>query len=249
MHAFRKKILHPGNLIVSVAGDFEEAAILDRLEKVMAGWEKGEVSPAAPAPPSEIVPGLYRVEKDIPQGKVNIGIKGIQRDDPDAVALKIMSRILGSSGFTSRITQRVRSDEGLAYSAGARAAPGLYFRGEIRGFFESKNVTVALATKIIFEEFKRIANEAVSDAELETAKAAVIQSFPANFGSKSQILSVLSALAETIVPSGLNTTSDTKAVCPSSMSDCGFSSAFQILHVRSRAPETIFFPSRLKATH
>jgi zinc protease len=190
MRGFRRKLLHPGNLVVSVSGDFEKDAMLARLNKVMAGWDKGEISPPAPGPSSKIVPGLYRVEKDIPQGKVNIGIKGIQRDDDDAIALTIMSRILGSSGFTSRITQRVRSDEGLAYSAGAFAVPGLYFRGEIRGFFESKNVTVALATKLIMEEFKRIANEAVTEAELETAKAALIESFPSNFGSKSQILKV-----------------------------------------------------------
>ena len=190
LRTIHQQIVQPGNLVISVKGDFDEKALMDRLEKVMAGWTSAERVKDAPGPTSEIVPGLYRVEKDIPQGRVFIGLRGIKHDDPDAFALSLMSRVLGSSGFSSRITQRVRSDEGLAYSAGAFAIPGLYFRGEFRAFFESKNRTVALATKIIMEEIVKIRTEPVTAEELEAAKASSIESFPESFASKSATLGV-----------------------------------------------------------
>jgi len=54
-----------------------------------------------------VKPGVYHVEKDIPQGHVAIGHLGKQRDgwdDPDVFALRVMNDILGGGGFTSRIT-------------------------------------------------------------------------------------------------------------------------------------------------
>ena len=188
MQAYREAVLQPKNLVIGVTGDFQPDAMLARLEKAVAGWEAGEQSIDPPAPGATLRPGVYRVEKDIPQGKVILGMRGIQRDDPDFFALSIMSRILGSGGFTSRITNRVRSEEGLAYSAGAYVVPGLYFPGEFRAFFQSKSRTVALATKIIFEEIERIRSEPVSTEELATAKSSIIESFPTNFGSKQQIV-------------------------------------------------------------
>ena len=46
----------------------------------------------------------------------------VRRDNPDIYALEVMNEILGGSGFTSRITRTVRSNEGLAYSAGSGLA-------------------------------------------------------------------------------------------------------------------------------
>ena len=42
-----------------------------------------------------------------------------------------MNDILGGGGFTSRITSRVRSDEGLAYSAGSIFGLGVYYPGDV----------------------------------------------------------------------------------------------------------------------
>lgn len=190
LRAFHERIVHPGNLVVAASGDFEVEPFLALLSRLLEGWEAGEAPADPPAPTATLEPGVYRVEKDIPQGKVIIGQRGFQRDHPDAVALQVMSRILGSGGFTSRITQRVRSDEGLAYSAGAGMIPGLHFPGEFRAFFQSKSRTVALATKIIFEEIRRIRSEPVTAEELATAKGSLIETFPTRFGSPAATVSV-----------------------------------------------------------
>ena len=187
MHA---RIFHPGNMIVSVSGDFDSAEMLATLEKTFADWERGEQVADPPVPEHVLAPGLYHIPKDIPQGKVAIGMRSITRDDPDAIALDVLNDILGGGGFTSRIMRSVRSNEGLAYSASSRLSPRVDYPGEFRAGFESKNPTVALAIKIIMQQITDVRDELVTEEELETAKQSLIETFPRVFESKPQMLSV-----------------------------------------------------------
>ncbi|MCB9848171.1 MAG: insulinase family protein [Phycisphaeraceae bacterium] len=184
MREFHDKIFNPGNLIIGVTGDFDPDQMLARINKALAGWQAGPRNPDAPDNHASFNPGVYHVEKDIPQGKVAIGQRGVKRDDPDYFALRIMNDVLGGSGFTSRITKKVRSDEGLAYSAGSRFSMPAEQDGEFMAFYQSKNRTVALAAKLIFDEIDKIRTAPISEQELETSKASIIETFPRTFESK-----------------------------------------------------------------
>ena len=193
MSELHGRIFHPGNLIVAVTGDVEPDEILAVLTQAFEGWEAGPRSPAPPVPMHTIKPGMYHAnttQADMPQGTTLIMGRGIQRDNPDAIPLRIMNDILGGGGFTSRVTNRVRSDEGLAYTAMTQMQASTYYPGLFFGFFQSKNRTVALAAKIIFEEIERIKNEPVTQEELDVAKNALIEGFPQRFASKSAMLGV-----------------------------------------------------------
>ncbi len=131
-------------------------------------------------------PGLYIVDKDVNQGRVSILLPGVLREDPDYPAIAVMNDILGGGGFTSRIMNRVRSDEGLAYSAGSRFQGGIYFAPPFAASFQSKSRTVAYATQIVLEEMQRICENPVSAEELETSKKSFIDTFPQNFTTRSQ---------------------------------------------------------------
>ncbi len=190
MTAFATRVLNPGNMIVSVSGDFEPAPMLAKLEAALSSWPKGERMANPPAPTAALTPGVFHIEKEIPQGKVYIGRRSLTRDDPDFFAALVMNEILGGGGFTSRIVKTVRSDEGLAYSAGSNLDAGVYYPGEFRAGFQSKNPTVALAIKLIEDEFRKMRDVPVTAEELDVAKKSFIETFPRAFESKPAMLGI-----------------------------------------------------------
>ncbi len=114
-------------------------------------------------------------------------LPGILRDDPDYFPVMIMNDILGGGGFTSRIMNRVRSDEGLAYDAHSSFPGGVYYPLTFTAGFQSKSRTVAYAASIVLQEMERMAQGPVTDQELNTSKRGFIDRFPRTFGTKAQV--------------------------------------------------------------
>jgi predicted Zn-dependent peptidase len=187
--AFHRRCFYPANMILAVSGAFTRDEIVRKLEAAFAGWPSPRLAlPAVPGETWPVGPGLYRIQKDVNQGRVSIGLPGVRREHPDVYALEVMNEILGGSGFSSRITRTVRSNEGLAYSAGSGISFGVYYPGRFRAGFQSKSRSVAYATQLVFEEIRRIRETPVSEEELDTIKRSLIETFPSSFASASQVV-------------------------------------------------------------
>jgi predicted Zn-dependent peptidase len=182
---FHRRTWGPEHLVVAVSGDVEPKAIVAELGRRLAGWKAAETSPWPPPGPSfEMSPGLYRAEKEIPQGKIRIGHKSIQVTDwadPELYALEVMNDILGSGGFTSRLMKVVRSNEGLAYGISSDFGFGIFWPATFAVGYESKNPTVAYAMKLALAEVEKMKRELVTAEELATSKASFIETFPRSF--------------------------------------------------------------------
>lgn len=190
MERFHARVFHPGNLMIAVTGDFEPESMLAMLDERLSGWPAGEPAPEIPAPTATATPGVYYYEKDQNQVQVVIGHRAITRDDPDAIPTEVMNQILGGSGFTSRITNRVRTEEGLAYTAGSSLSNRVEYPGMFLSYFFTKTPTTALATRLVFDEFNKIQRSTVSTDELETIQNNLIETFPRNFESKSAMMNL-----------------------------------------------------------
>ncbi|HNQ72009.1 MAG TPA: pitrilysin family protein [Verrucomicrobiota bacterium] len=190
--AFHRRWFFPSNFVVAASGDFDRATLVTKLEQLFAHWPWTDAPPPPIPQAVTMAPaGIYLMDKDVNQGRVTLLLPGIMRDNPDYFPILIMNEIFGGGGFTARIVNRVRSDEGLAYAVGSSFPGGVYFPSCFRASFQSKSRTVAYALSLIIEEMKRMAAEPVSTEELENAKSGFIDRLPRSFASKSQIVGML----------------------------------------------------------
>lgn len=184
LKAFHAKSFSPKKVILAVSGDFSKAALKAKIDKLAAGWKGGAAAgPALPKAFPSPEPGVHFIQKAINQGYISIGHLGLEDTNPDFFAVQVMNFILGGGSFTSRITTKVRSDEGLSYNQGSRFTYRWGLPGTFSGYVQTKSATVGYAISLILAEFDRIRTEPVSDAEMETAVNYYLESFADNFQS------------------------------------------------------------------
>ena len=184
--AFQKRLAVPANLVISAAGDFDRKTLVARLNATIGAWKPaGERVPPVPQPSAAAKPGVYVVNKsDVNQGRVSIGHLGAKRPLADEAALMVGNEIFGGGGFTAWMLQRVRSDEGLAYSAYSDYGVGDLLVGDFRASFQSKSATCARAAQLTRELMDKLLRGEVSEKELATSKTSFIETFPRTFETK-----------------------------------------------------------------
>lgn len=170
-------------IIDQIFGDLPEKAELQKVEEAKLN-----------------LGGMANVNYDLPQTSLMLVYPGIKRNDPDFFAAYLMNYVLGGPGLTSRLFSEVREKRGLAYTVGSSLM--LYDHSAslaISTGTRSSEAQKTLAT--IRNEVKRMADEGVSEQELEDAKSYVIGSYAVqNMGSSSEIAATLVGLQDEKLP-------------------------------------------------
>jgi zinc protease len=193
IEGFHRKWFVPANFIVAVSGDFDRDQMVTKLEKLfsIAIWRATPNPPTIPTNSVFTTPGAYLVNKpDVNQGRVDMMLPGITRDNPDYFSIIVMNDILGGGGFTSRVVNRVRTEEGLAYDAHTSFPGGAYYPLTFSVGYQSKSRTVAYAAALAIEEIKKMQSATVTDLELTTSKRGFIDRFPRLFATKAQVAGI-----------------------------------------------------------
>ncbi len=172
----------PRNILLAASGDFAKADLKAKVNKLIGGWKNHAVQfPALVKTFPKVEPGVYFIQKAINQGYISLGHLGVEDTNPDYYAVQVMNFILGGGSFSSRITTKVRSNEGLSYNQGSRFAYRWGFPGTFAGYVQTKSATVGYAISLILDELNRIRKEPVSEAEMETAVNYYLESFADSF--------------------------------------------------------------------
>ena len=189
--AWHRKYWGANNAILVVTGDFAKAEMLQKLEATFGKWRAAEAKATPNWPKVTGVaakPGVYMVQPlgaTPNQGVVRIGTLSLTQDDPDYAAVDLMNYTLGGGSFSSRITQIVRTDNGLAYTANSSVGAGLHYPGAFAGYTQTKNSTVVFAAQLIMNEIERMYSGDVTEGDLRFAKSARINAFPSMFSTVS----------------------------------------------------------------
>lgn len=187
----QERLFCPQQLLIGVSGDYDERALLAKLETLFRGW--AACAPGLrdiPAVEFPAGPKLVYVEKDVNQTSIRMGHAGSVRvaNTPEYFASQVADFVLGGSGFTSRMLNRVRSDSGFAYSAFTSwgAEPD---RDEL--FFAQAQIraekTVA-GLKLMRHVIASMAAEPPGAGDVKLAQDNEVNSFVFRFESASQII-------------------------------------------------------------
>jgi len=188
LKAFHSTWVHPSRFIVAAAGAFKKEELAAKLEAAFKQWpavaEPASGPVTAPKVNHDAKPAIYcfnKEGKNITQGRVTMGHLGVDVHHPDVQALRVMSYILGAGGFSSRLMQRVRTQEGLAYDVRSDLRPGIVYPFPFKVLFQSKNESCAYAAKLCLEEVEKVRKEGVRVEELKAAQQFYLDAFPGLF--------------------------------------------------------------------
>ncbi len=192
--AFHDRYYFPANMMLSVYGDVDTAAVKAKLESLFGTWNKQR--PAVPAFPSvtkQNSAGVFIADKaDSEQTFFSIGHLGGKLSDKDYAALTVMSNILGGAGtFSSRLMQKIRSDMSLAYGISSSWSADYLHEGTFTISGSTAAATTGQAITETLKEVKRMREELVGPTELDAAKQRVENTFVFSFASPVQTLNRL----------------------------------------------------------
>ena len=186
--AFHQRYFYPANTILAVSGDFDRAKLLAALETLFAQWPNhAPAFPEVPAPNEDVRAEILHVQKEVNQSVIRMGHLGIDKNNPDLHALKVTDYILGG-GFTSRLTQEIRSNQGLAYNVDSYFGTGRRFKGSFVAETETKSETTERTITLLRSIIAGMTQAEVSEAELKLAKDAIISSFIFGFARSDAVV-------------------------------------------------------------
>ena len=122
LRALWKKLAVGGNVVVAVAGDFEEKKLVPTLTAWLGKLPKG-AAPARPARHTPLAAAAHAQARECQQALVFDAFPGPGALHPDDTAATVLHEIL--SGMSARLFERVREEKGLAYFVGASRVLGV----------------------------------------------------------------------------------------------------------------------------
>lgn len=186
---FHRRFVRPDNMILAVSGDFDRRQIIDDLNRLIGSVRPStpRALPAVPQVPANFKAEVLFVPKQVNQSVIRLGHLGIDKDNPDLYAIRVLDFILGGS-FTSRLMVEIRTNQGLAYHVGSRFDVGRRFTGSFNAETETRADATAKTIGLMTSIIDGIRKEPVTEQELKLARESIINSFLFGFTTPASIV-------------------------------------------------------------
>ena len=151
------------NIVIAAAGSFDEARLLEELERRFAEVPHGRRMPVPVYEPKGGVSYSF-TEKDVEQVHTVLLFPGAALASEDSFTLSVLSNILGGS-MSSRLFRHIREERGLCYSV--YSYPTMYRGiGSLGIYVASTEKQAAEALRLIFAELDDLLENGVTEEEL-----------------------------------------------------------------------------------
>ena len=190
---FYQEHYRPDTTTIALVGDFDPNQVKALFNQAFDKWQAQGKPPTLNLPPVSLPQTMKRLSAVIP-GKAEavtyIGYNGISRKDPRFYAVEVLNQILGGDTLASRLGTEVRDRQGLTYgiysafAAGINPGPFL-IQMQTAPSDAQKAITSALAL------LKQLREQGITEAELNTAKRSITNSYPVELANPSNVASIV----------------------------------------------------------
>jgi predicted Zn-dependent peptidase len=155
----------PDQMILSVAGGVDHAAIVAAAERIFGGLKPVGRTTVEPA---RFVGGERREVKDLEQVHFALSFEGPGYRDDRVYAAQVYATAMGG-GMSSRLFQKIREDRGLCYSIYAQSN-AYEDTGQVTIYAGTSEEEIGGLTELTVDELKRAADD-MTEAEVARARA------------------------------------------------------------------------------
>lgn len=164
--AFYKTWYTPENMVFAVSGNINEDEVVEQLESCFGDM------PAQTTPDRRTAPtfhdGIKIVERNISQAHVTLAFPGPPLGAANRFVCDVTSSLLGGAS-TSRLFERIREDEGLAYAI--QTFHAFYHHAGVIGVYAAvAPENYARTLELTFEEIRKLRDDGATDDEVEKNK-------------------------------------------------------------------------------
>ncbi len=187
---------HPNNSAIAIVGDFNSKDMKSSITQLFAAWEKGKQQTTNLAGKAVNKPTTAKVllvnKEDARETTFYIGAPGVERKNPDFVAIEVVNTILGGR-FTSWLNDELRVNTGLTY--GARSSfsslknAGTFY---VSTFTANKNTEAAIDKAL--EVLQKPHLLGIDEKTLTSAKNYVKGQFPPRYETSGQLAGFLTQM-------------------------------------------------------
>ena len=193
VRAFYKQYYVASNATVAIVGNVERWQAEEIVKAVVSNLPAGEKPTALPE-----VQALTEAKKviiDYPSAQTHIfvGQPGIKRGDEDYFSLYVANHPFGGSGFTSRLVDVIREENGLAYSVYSYFSP-LREAGPFTMGMQTKTEQTEKALELLDQQLRLYVEKGPEKDELAASMSNITGGFPLKIDSNGKLLEYIAMI-------------------------------------------------------
>lgn len=185
-------IVCPDNMVMGIVGDVDTDTAREIAEGVIDGLPpcSGALLDEEPEPELRTEPGVFVIHRELEQSVVVMAhVSSLRQGDTrEYFASRIGQSILGGSGLSSRLSQRLRTREGLAYGASSLWTTSATRDGLIGAITRTRPETAVEAARLMLEEMDSVTRVAPAPDEVGRAVDEIVNGYVFNFETPFQIV-------------------------------------------------------------
>lgn len=188
--AFHRKYYVAKNAVIAIVGALSKPEAIKLAEQIIGNLSAGQRAPALKAVASldsEVKKMLYHPST---QTHIWVGQPGVSRTDPAYFPLYVGNHILGGSGLISIVSQKIREEKGLAYSAYSYFHP-MRDKGPFILGMQTRNDQAEVAKAMLMKILRSYMKDGPSAKQLASALKNITGGFPLRIDSNKKIVEYL----------------------------------------------------------